>query len=215
MADDLGLPKSSLQKAIKDLLPGDMRIAGDASDLLVACCNQFVHLVSTQANAVSEREKRSTISPEHVVKALEELEFGRQYVEAAKAGGPSCRRPPPAAAAAHCCSCGSLPACCAANAVTFAHRPAWCSIHLSPCPATDFDPAFPRPLLLLPGRMPCFLPVGHTLPLALALPACACVFQLRVTQSPASLICLDTKPCALYPAARSPACSVGRVEGGQ
>ncbi len=48
MADDVGLPKSSLQKAIKDLLPREMRIAGDASDLLVQCCNQFVHLVSTQ-----------------------------------------------------------------------------------------------------------------------------------------------------------------------
>lgn len=51
MADDVGLPKSSLQKAIKDLLPGEMRIAGDASDLLVQCCNQFVHLVSTQVGA--------------------------------------------------------------------------------------------------------------------------------------------------------------------
>lgn len=146
MADDVGLPKSSLQKAIKDLLPGEMRIAGDASDLLVQCCNQFVHLVSTQvgggccaaagrdpqlstwmlarlvspqasapwrqparsplsphvrspvascpawptpqANSVSEREKRSTISPADVVRALEELEFGEQYVEAVKAGEP-------------------------------------------------------------------------------------------------------------------------------
>ena len=90
MADDVGLPKSSLQKAIKDLLPGDMRIAGDATDLLVQCCNQFVHLVSTQANVVSEREKRSTISPEHVVRALEELEFGGHYVEAVKAGARGC-----------------------------------------------------------------------------------------------------------------------------
>lgn len=86
MADDVGLPKSSLQKSIKDMLPADMRIAGDASDLLVQCCNQFVHLVSTQANVVSEREKRSTISPEHVVRALEELEFGGLYVEAVRAG---------------------------------------------------------------------------------------------------------------------------------
>lgn len=86
MADELGLPKSSLQKAIKELLPGEMRIAGDAADLLVQCCNQFVHLLSTQANDISEREKRSTISPEHVVRALQELEFGAAYVEAVRAG---------------------------------------------------------------------------------------------------------------------------------
>lgn len=42
----------------------------------------------SQANAVSEREKRSTISPADVVRALEELEFGEQYVEAVKAGAP-------------------------------------------------------------------------------------------------------------------------------
>ncbi|PRW56454.1 flagellar inner arm dynein 1 heavy chain alpha [Chlorella sorokiniana] len=83
--DDVGLPKSSLQKAIKDALPANMRIAGDASELLVQACNQFVHLISTQANDISERDKRSTISPEHVIKALEELEFGAQYVEAARA----------------------------------------------------------------------------------------------------------------------------------
>ncbi len=45
------------------------------------------HLAGLQANDISERDKRSTISPEHVIRALEELEFGAQYVEAAKAGG--------------------------------------------------------------------------------------------------------------------------------
>lgn len=43
-----------------------------------------------QANDISERDKRSTISPEHVIKALEELEFGAQYVEMARAGGWQC-----------------------------------------------------------------------------------------------------------------------------
>ena len=85
--DDVGLPKASVVKAIKELMPEGVRVAGDANDLLLQCCNQFVHLISTQANDISEREKRSTISPEHVVKALEELEFGPQYIEAVKAGG--------------------------------------------------------------------------------------------------------------------------------
>lgn len=141
MADELGLPKSSLQKAIKELLPGDMRLAGDAGDLLVQCCNQFVHLLSTQArpaglllqslehaccpvaachatssalarahacacvsspsttppplspppkqaNDISERDKRTTISPEHILKALEELEFGAAYSDPVRAGAP-------------------------------------------------------------------------------------------------------------------------------
>lgn len=59
MADDseVSLPKSTLQKSIKDLLPPDMRVAGDAVDLLVQCCNEFVHLVSTQVGWGAGRQK--------------------------------------------------------------------------------------------------------------------------------------------------------------
>lgn len=61
MADELGLPKSNLQKGIKDNLPADMRIAGDATDLIVQACNQFVHLVSTQANDIRWGRQRSLL----------------------------------------------------------------------------------------------------------------------------------------------------------
>eukprot|EP00887_Chlorella_sp_A99_P002587 scaffold6.g2587.t1 len=92
MEDELGLPKATMQKSIKGLLPKDMRVAGDAVDLITKCCNEFVQLVSTQArlsfpcgsggaaaataaNQACEAEKRSTINPEHIVRALEELDF--------------------------------------------------------------------------------------------------------------------------------------------
>lgn len=77
MADDseVSLPKSTLLKSIKDLLPPDMRVAGDSVDLIVQCCNEFVHLISTQANEVSEAEKKNTINPEHILRALEQLGF--------------------------------------------------------------------------------------------------------------------------------------------
>lgn len=75
MDDDVSLPRSTLQKAVKGGLPSGMRIASDAMDVLTLCCNEFVHLVSAQSNVISDREKRSTISPEHVLKALQELGF--------------------------------------------------------------------------------------------------------------------------------------------
>lgn len=77
MAEDaeVSLPKSTLQKTVKDLLPAEMRVAADAMDLLLHICNEFVHLVSTQANVVSEAEKRNTINPEHILRALEQLGF--------------------------------------------------------------------------------------------------------------------------------------------
>lgn len=75
MDDDVSLPKSTLSKAIRDAVPSGMRVSGDAVDLILSCCNEFVHLLSTQANEISDRDGRSTISPDHVIRALEELGF--------------------------------------------------------------------------------------------------------------------------------------------
>lgn len=36
---------------------------------------EFIQLVYSEANTVSEEEKRSTINPEHVVRALDSLGF--------------------------------------------------------------------------------------------------------------------------------------------
>lgn len=48
----------------------------------VLCCwSEFVSLVSSESNDVSNREKRNTIHPDHVLKALHELglqEFVRE-----------------------------------------------------------------------------------------------------------------------------------------
>jgi histone H3/H4 len=87
MDDDVSLPKSTIQKLIKDLMPDGVRIAADATDMVARCANEFVHLVTTQANEISEREKKSTITPDHIIKALDELEF-KAFLEAANAGEP-------------------------------------------------------------------------------------------------------------------------------
>eukprot|EP00201_Polytomella_parva_P017293 CAMPEP_0175063194 /NCGR_PEP_ID=MMETSP0052_2-20121109/14611_1 /TAXON_ID=51329 ORGANISM="Polytomella parva, Strain SAG 63-3" /NCGR_SAMPLE_ID=MMETSP0052_2 /ASSEMBLY_ACC=CAM_ASM_000194 /LENGTH=144 /DNA_ID=CAMNT_0016329345 /DNA_START=57 /DNA_END=491 /DNA_ORIENTATION=+ len=44
-------------------------------EMLVQCCTEFIHLVASQANEVGTREKKNTIQPEHVLKALTELGF--------------------------------------------------------------------------------------------------------------------------------------------
>ncbi|KAK2076609.1 hypothetical protein QBZ16_005369 [Prototheca wickerhamii] len=54
MDDDVSLPRSTLQKAVKGGLPSGMRIASDAMDVLTLCCNEFVHLVSAQSNVISD-----------------------------------------------------------------------------------------------------------------------------------------------------------------
>ena len=96
--DDLSLPKGSylpamkarvldkadteatVQKLISELLPPDLTFAKESRDLLIDCCVEFIHLVSSEANEICERETKKTISADHVVKALVELGF-EDYVQ--------------------------------------------------------------------------------------------------------------------------------------
>ncbi|KAK9909525.1 hypothetical protein WJX75_003668 [Coccomyxa subellipsoidea] len=73
--DDVSLPRATVEKIVKDVLPKDIRLASNALDLLLECCGEFVQLVYSEANTVSEEEKKSTINPEHVVRALDSLGF--------------------------------------------------------------------------------------------------------------------------------------------
>ncbi|KAF8407880.1 hypothetical protein HHK36_007018 [Tetracentron sinense] len=104
--EDVSLPKATMLKIIKEMLPPDVRVARDAQDLLVECCveklrqlivtvaitrfgeitnimlsiAEFINLISSESNEVCNQEDRKTIAPEHVLKALEVLGFG-DYIE--------------------------------------------------------------------------------------------------------------------------------------
>ncbi|KXZ53060.1 hypothetical protein GPECTOR_8g54 [Gonium pectorale] len=73
--NDVSLPRTTLQKMIKDCMPPDMRVANDTVELVIACCTEFIQLVSSESNEVATREGRSIIHPDHVLKALTELGF--------------------------------------------------------------------------------------------------------------------------------------------
>lgn len=78
--EDASLPKATMTKIIKEMLPPDVRVARDAQDLLIECCVEFINLVSSESNEVCSREEKRTIAPEHVLKALQVLGFG-DYIE--------------------------------------------------------------------------------------------------------------------------------------
>ncbi|KAL5183647.1 Protein Dr1 [Glycine soja] len=78
--EDASLPKATMTKIIKEMLPPDVRVARDAQDLLIECCVEFINLVSSESNEVCNREDKRTIAPEHVLKALQVLGFG-EYIE--------------------------------------------------------------------------------------------------------------------------------------
>jgi len=68
---------ATVQKIITEILPpSDGQVfARDARDLLIECCVEFVTLISTEANDISEKEAKKTIAVDHIEKALTELGF--------------------------------------------------------------------------------------------------------------------------------------------
>ncbi|KAK0633582.1 histone-fold-containing protein [Podospora aff. communis PSN243] len=81
--DDLSLPKATVQKIVSEILPSSTGIAfsKEARDLLIECCVEFITLVSSEANEISEKEAKKTIACDHITKALEQLGFS-DYVPA-------------------------------------------------------------------------------------------------------------------------------------
>ena len=74
---------ATVQKLISELLPADLTFAKESRDLLIDCCVEFIHLVSSEANEICERETKKTISADHVIQALTELGF-EDYVQEIK-----------------------------------------------------------------------------------------------------------------------------------
>jgi hypothetical protein len=84
------LGAATVSKMIKEMLPNDIRCANDTRDLILDCCvgtlllclshqlrgsepacAEFIHLISSEANEMCNKESKKTIGGEHVMKALE------------------------------------------------------------------------------------------------------------------------------------------------
>ncbi|EPE05621.1 tata-binding protein-associated phosphoprotein [Ophiostoma piceae UAMH 11346] len=81
--DDLSLPKATVQKIVTEILPPSSGLAfsKDARDLLIECCVEFITLISSEANEISEKEAKKTIACDHITRALDQLGFA-EYVGA-------------------------------------------------------------------------------------------------------------------------------------
>ena len=64
--DDLSIPRAALNKMIKELVP-NVRVANDSRELILNCCTEFIHLISSEANDICNKQAKKTISPEHVL----------------------------------------------------------------------------------------------------------------------------------------------------
>lgn len=63
--DELTLPRASINKMIKEILP-HVRVANEARDLVLQCCTEFIHLISSEANDICNQQMKKTINAEHI-----------------------------------------------------------------------------------------------------------------------------------------------------
>merc|ERR1739838_148167 len=79
--EDLNIPRAAINKMIKDTVPS-FRVANDARDLITNCCTEFIRLIATEANEICEHDQKKTISPEHVLTAMDKVGFADYRQEA-------------------------------------------------------------------------------------------------------------------------------------
>lgn len=58
-----------------DLQVPHIRVANESRELILNCCTEFIHLISSEANEICNQKNKKTISAEHVLDALDKLGF--------------------------------------------------------------------------------------------------------------------------------------------
>lgn len=64
--EELTLPRASVNKMIKELLP-NIRVANESRELILNCCTEFIHLISSEANEICNQQQKRTINAEHIL----------------------------------------------------------------------------------------------------------------------------------------------------
>jgi len=64
-----------LQTLVLEALPNGLKCSREELEILNTCCLEFIRLIAGEANEISERAQKNTITPENVIAALQTLEF--------------------------------------------------------------------------------------------------------------------------------------------
>lgn len=76
--DELTLPRASINKMIKEILP-NVRVANESRELILNCCSEFIHLLSSEANDICNSQQKKTINSDHVFSGRQ-LDFQQSEV---------------------------------------------------------------------------------------------------------------------------------------
>lgn len=83
MADEGSLPKTTVQKFLKELMPESVRMGGDCKDITLDCCNELVRMITSEAVAICEESQKRIMTHAEIVAAVKRLDL-LDYVAAAE-----------------------------------------------------------------------------------------------------------------------------------
>ena len=69
------LSAATILKLLAEVFPKDCHLSAEAKDVVVACTNEFVGLISSEATDLCTKAKKKVVAPEHVTGALNSLGF--------------------------------------------------------------------------------------------------------------------------------------------
>jgi histone H3/H4 len=69
----------------------NVRVANESRELILNCCTEFIHLLSSESNEVCNQRNKKTIIAEHVLEALDRLGF-KDYKQDAEAVLNDCKQ---------------------------------------------------------------------------------------------------------------------------
>lgn len=63
--DDLTIPRAAVNKYIREVCP-NIRVGCETRELILQCCSEFIHVLSSQANQICNDDQKKTITAEHI-----------------------------------------------------------------------------------------------------------------------------------------------------
>ena len=72
-----------MQKIIGEILPNDLSFSKEAREVIIECCIEFLMILAAESNEIAEKEAKKTIASDHVLKALDLLDYN-DYIEPIK-----------------------------------------------------------------------------------------------------------------------------------
>lgn len=87
--EDLNIPRAAINKYVKEVIP-DVRVSNETREILSRCCNEFIHIVTSDANAICEEQQKKTIASDHLMAVFERLGWS-EYKEIVEVVDNACK----------------------------------------------------------------------------------------------------------------------------